>query len=107
MKQMILIILFVILISSLPARNPWLGRDKIAHFTASTFLTYWSFGVSNDFLQQNKLNSVILSANFSALLGVAKESSDKYLLRSDWSWQDIAYDIAGILAGLVLVNNLR
>ncbi len=107
MIKLIFVVIFVLLISCLPAENPWLGRDKVAHFTTSAFLTYWNFGMSRDILQSDRNNSLILAVNFTALMGVSKEISDKYIAETEWSWQDIAYDIAGIFAGLILINNLR
>ncbi|MDO9578298.1 MAG: hypothetical protein Q7J16_10475 [Candidatus Cloacimonadales bacterium] len=105
--KFIIIILLLSFISCLPAENPWLGRDKVAHFTTSAFLTYWNFGMSRDILQAGRDNSLILSVNFTALLGISKEVSDKYIVKSEWSWHDIAYDAAGICAGLILINNLK
>ena len=107
MNKLIFVVILVLLISCLPAENPWLGRDKVAHFTTSAFLTYWNFGMSRDILQVNKNNSLIFSVNITALMGISKEISDKYIVKSEWSWHDIAYDTAGILAGLIIINNVK
>lgn len=103
----VFIIILLSLFCSLPAQNPWLGKDKVAHFATGTFITCWSFGLSKDYLQNSQNKSLIFSVSLTAFLGGAKEFSDKNILKTKWSWHDIAYDFAGIITGIILVNNLR
>ena len=107
MKKVIILIFFIIILSHIHAQNPWLGKDKIAHYSIGAFLTYWSFGINKDILHNNQNNSLIISVSFTTLMGFGKEYSDKKIVKSDWSWHDIVYDFAGICTGLVLINNLR
>ncbi len=105
--KFVIILIFICLLGSLSAQNPWLGRDKVTHFAASTFLTCWNFGVSYDYGQQNRKDSLIFSVSLTTILGMGKEFSDKNILKTEWSWHDIVYNLAGIGAGLILINNMR
>ncbi|HPR18253.1 MAG TPA: hypothetical protein PLD62_08400 [Candidatus Cloacimonadota bacterium] len=107
MKKIVIVLIFLGMIICLSAQSPWLGSDKVTHFTASAFLTYWNYGMSKDFGQQNARNSLIFSVNLTAFMGAGKEFSDKYILKSEWDWHDIAYDLAGICAGMILINNME
>ena len=107
MKKRLFIFIFLIISSTIFAKTNWLGKDKIMHFGGSAFITYWNYGVSKDIIGNSKKESLIISISLTTLLGVSKETSDKYLKKTFWSWKDIAYDLAGITVGLILINNMR
>ncbi|RLC54157.1 MAG: hypothetical protein DRH79_01490 [Candidatus Cloacimonadota bacterium] len=107
MRKFALILILISISFLLDAKSPWLGKDKAAHFTYSAALTYWNYGVAKDILDNSKQNSLIISVNFTALMGMTKEYSDKTLGETYWSWHDLAYDFAGIACGIILINNLR
>lgn len=107
MKKIFLIFMLSIIAFSLFAGSQWFGKDKIMHFSGSAFLTCWSYGISNDIIENSRENSAIFCVGFSMFLGAGKEVSDKYLKKTKWSWHDLAYDLAGICCGLVIINNLR
>jgi putative lipoprotein len=102
--KLLVSVLIIFLVGNLMAENPWLGKDKVAHFAASTFFTCWSYGLSRDFMESGKHSSYVFSVGFTAFLGCCKEFSDKNILKTKWSWHDIAYDVAGIAAGLILIS---
>jgi putative lipoprotein len=105
--KIIIVFILIILCFPLLAENTWLGRDKVAHFVGSAFITYWNFGVCNDWMKIDKDQSILFSLSFTLFLGAGKEWSDQKLSSSGWSWQDLVYDALGVSAGLVLINNLR
>lgn len=107
MKIIMIVLIFFLLCVHLNAENPWLGKDKAAHFSYSAFLTYWNYGMSKDFMQYSHRTSLIVSINLTAVLGLSKELSDLKISKSIWSWHDLVYDLAGIGCGLILINNLR
>jgi uncharacterized protein YfiM (DUF2279 family) len=107
MRIALVVIIMLLFIFNLSAEESWIGRDKVAHFTTSAFLTYWTFGVSDKILEQSKRNSLIFSISFTSLMGIAKECSDKHIIKTSWSWRDITYDVIGIFAGIVLINNMK
>lgn len=106
MIKVVFLLIIIAISFSLTAQNPWLGKDKAAHFTYSAALTYWNYGVAKDYLGNSRQNSLVISVNFTALLGAAKEFSDAKIGKTGWSWPDLAYDFAGIACGMVLINNL-
>lgn len=107
MKKYLFIIVIILFAVSLPAKSKWLGKDKVMHFTGSAFLTYWNYGLNKDILGQSSEKSTYFAVSYTLALGTAKEYSDKKLRSTGFSWHDLAYDAAGVIAGLVLINNLR
>jgi len=107
MKKYLFIIIVTLMITSLQAKSKWFGEDKVLHFTGSAFLTYWNYGVNNDIMDLSSDKSIYFAVSFSLALGTAKEYSDKKLKKTGFSWHDLIYDTAGILTGIVLINNLR
>ncbi len=107
MKKYLFIVLIILLAVSLSAKSKWLGGDKVLHFTGSAFLTYWNYGMNRDILKQTHDKSVYFAVSFTLALGSVKEYSDKKLKDTGFSWHDLAYNTAGVIAGIVLINNLR
>ena len=103
----LLLLILIISITSLQANSPWLGRDKAMHFLTSAYLTYWNYGWSHDVMEQSENSSLFFSISLTSFLGFGKEFSDQHIKKTGWSWQDMAYNGAGIVFGLVLVKNLR
>lgn len=107
-KSLLILILILIAFScSLQARSPWLGQDKAMHFLTSAFLTYWSYGIFDDVLNEPESRSLGYSISLTAFLGISKELSDKYIKETRFSWYDMAWNGAGIVLGIILINNLR
>ncbi|OQX70569.1 MAG: hypothetical protein B6D62_04440 [Candidatus Cloacimonas sp. 4484_275] len=107
MKKTIIIVILLALHFSISARTDWLGKDKVMHFAGSAFITYWNYGVSRDIMGNSKKESIYFSVSVTSILGFGKETSDKFLKKTKFSWKDIVYDIAGISAGLIIINNSR
>ncbi|MCF7858441.1 MAG: hypothetical protein K9N07_03840 [Candidatus Cloacimonetes bacterium] len=107
MKKLIIILILVLLSISLAAKSKWTGEDKVLHYTGSAFLTYWNYGVCKDILDQSSGNSTYFAVTFSLALGTAKEVTDNKFKNTGFSWQDLVYDTAGIITGIILINNLR
>ncbi len=106
LNKTIIVVLILILFSSLNASG-WTGKDKVAHFTYSAFLTYWSYGFSKNILEKNDQNSVVLSISIPLSLGFMKEYSDKKFKKTGWSWKDITYDFLGIVAGSIIIKRVK
>jgi len=107
MKKYLFIIIIILMVVSLQAKSKWLGEDKVLHFAGSAFLTYWNYGMSEDIMENSSEESIYFAVSFTLALGTAKEYSDKKLKKTGFSWRDIAYDTAGVIVGIVLINNLR
>lgn len=107
MKKLIILIFLIFLVSTLTANNNWTGKDKVLHFSGSAFLTYWNYGMCKDILGKSHKNSTYFAISLTLALGTTKEYSDKKLKDTGFSWPDLAYDTAGVVVGLILINNLR
>ena len=77
------------------------------HFIASAYITYWTYGVSYDAIGESNQSSLMFSVSLTTIAGLSKEYSDKKIGTTGFSWYDMAYNGAGIIAGLILINNLR
>ena len=89
MKKIIVLFLILLFCSTISAKSNWLGKDKVMHLTGSAFITYWNYGVSHDIFRNPKNKSIVISVSLTSLLGIGKETSDKYLKKTKWSWQDL------------------
>ncbi|HHE37720.1 MAG TPA: hypothetical protein ENL20_04010 [Candidatus Cloacimonetes bacterium] len=107
MKKIIILSLILLSFSIISAKSNWLGKDKVLHLTGSAFITYWNYGVSHDIFRNPKKNSIVISVSITSLFGIGKETSDKYVKKTKWSWHDLVYDAVGISLGMVLINNLK
>lgn len=108
MKYLLLTFSLLLLFSNAHAiSSKWLGKDKIMHFSESTMLTYWNYGVSKDYMHNSDVSSKVFAVSVTFSLGFGKECSDKYLKKTFFSKYDLFYDALGIVTGLILINNLR
>lgn len=100
-----MILLIILFAGVILEAHDWLGRDKAAHFTTSVFLTCYSYGICRDSFGNTDSSSRLCSAGISISLGLGKEYYDRGKPQGRWSWEDLAWDAAGICCGLVLINN--
>jgi putative lipoprotein len=106
LKNKIIVLIVLLLAGSLLHCHDWLGSDKIAHFGTSMFLTSYTSGCSNDILGETRENSQYLGVGLTLSLGLGKEGFDRYIQNEKWSWEDLAWDLAGIACGLVINNQI-
>ncbi|PHM25172.1 putative lipoprotein [Xenorhabdus ehlersii] len=88
------------------ANDNWTGKDKVQHFLFSAIVAaagntygdrqHWGHRESAQF-------SVLLSVS----IGAIKELYDSRPSGTGWSWHDIAYDIAGAIAGYSLYQSVK
>ncbi len=105
-KIVIIFVIFCISFSFLQAKS-LIGKDHILHFSGSAFLTYWNYEFSGDFFNYNHQQQLIYSVNLTALLGIAKESSDKYLKKTRFNWKDMTANFLGIAASVIIIEYSR
>ncbi len=84
--------------------DPWLGFDKVQHFTFSCLIT-----LSSQYLFVNKFGmeengAVYISASSSLLIGISKEFVDKKKPKGFFSRRDLLADILGIGFAVFLIN---
>ena len=81
--------------------DPWFGRDKALHFGASFGLAAGGYGVSSLWLEtpgQRALAGGAVALSF----GIGKELLDLAGLWGQPSWKDLAWDVVGAGAGLLV-----
>jgi len=96
-------LLLVLLLSS-PAHaieDPWFGQDKTKHFGYSALLGGLSSWVALEEDASDR-EAIVVGLAIVIPLGVAKESYDRNVKETFWSWKDLTWNIIGSLAGSLL-----
>ena len=78
--------------------DPWLGMDKLWHWTLSFSLTGSAYHFTADRLQHSPDTAAAESLAFVLLCGILKELYDLYSYGL-FSYKDIVFDLAGITCG--------
>jgi uncharacterized protein YfiM (DUF2279 family) len=105
LKSKLIVGLVVLLAVNTVSAENWLGKDKVAHFGSSLFLTCYIYGLNHDIAEVQADSSRMTGAGISLSLGLSKEWLDSRKINNRWSWADLVWDAAGICCGLVLINN--
>jgi putative lipoprotein len=84
--------------------DPWLGRDKAAHFAVSTGLAAAGYGVSTAIFEARG-HALLLGGAVSLAIGAGKELLD-LAGYGDPSWKDFTWDVIGTVCGLALAWSL-
>jgi len=82
----------------------WFGKDKIQHFGYSAFLSGGSFIVANRHFDNEENDSGAIGIGIAVSLGAAKEAIDYRRPGQTSSYKDFIWDVAGALAGALLVS---
>lgn len=83
--------------------DPWLAEDKLRHFALSFAATEMSFGAAR--LVVGRDTALPAAATTALALGLAKELRDRRA-GGRFSFRDLAWNIAGVTAGVALVHNI-
>jgi len=84
--------------------DTYAAPDKAQHFMGSMISTVLFYKIFQDPLQIENSNSKYLAVGITLGLGVSKEIYDGTRSKGAFSWKDLLADMAGIAAGLILVN---
>ena len=80
--------------------DPWFGRDKLIHFSASASLAIVGYAGAS-MLTENRPTRVGAGAALAVSAGVAKELWDLDG-HGDASWRDLSWDLIGAATGLLV-----
>jgi putative lipoprotein len=80
--------------------DPWFGRDKALHFTASASIAVVVYAGAS-FQTESRVKRVIAAASVALAAGVAKEAWD-LSGHGDASWRDLTWDVIGTTTGVLL-----
>jgi putative lipoprotein len=86
------------------ARDPWFGRDKLLHFTASALIqgaAHAAFRARSASYAQASWGAAAVTAT----AGVGKELWDRHEER-DFSLRDLAWDGIGGVSGAIVVRQI-
>jgi uncharacterized protein YfiM (DUF2279 family) len=95
----------VAVLLSPPARDPWFGPDKVKHFFVSAFVHSGAFSAMRA-ARVSHSNAQAIAGVTSISIGVGRETYDRRRGRP-FSFKDLAWDAAGIVAAAALLNGTR
>ncbi len=82
-------------------KDYWLGRDKLKHFVVSSYLTAAGFTFFKEINHNTRESSVYFSSGIVFSLSLGKEVKDATTPKSNFSIQDLIFDVLGIGAGIL------
>jgi putative lipoprotein len=82
-------------------RDPWFGRDKAYHFSASALIAAGGYGVTRSFTD-DRPTCLAVGGALALTAGVGKELYD-LSGRGDPSLRDLTWDVLGTATGLLLI----
>ncbi|HEX3696575.1 MAG TPA: hypothetical protein VH374_14425 [Polyangia bacterium] len=80
--------------------DPWFGRDKALHFSASAFIAAGSYGVARVGLDDPR-PCLLIAGSVALAAGAGKELYD-LSGHGDASWRDLTWDAIGTATGLLV-----
>ncbi len=83
----------------------WFTYDKGYHFLGSFIITVAGGKSFQKFAGAGERSSKIWAASLSFSVGLGKEIYDSLQPENHFSYKDLTADVAGIIAGLVVLNN--
>ncbi len=84
--------------------DPWLSRDKGAHFAASAFLASVGYYLARREQNWRDRPSQVFSVSLALAFGVGKELWDRFSRRGQASFRDLVADIVGVTLAVNLVR---
>ncbi|MDC9613896.1 YfiM family lipoprotein [Xenorhabdus khoisanae] len=88
------------------AADNWVGKDKAQHFLFSAVVSA-AGNAYGDRQNWRHRESAQFGMLFSISLGAAKEFYDSRPSGTGWNWHDMAYDVAGAIAGYSLYQSMK
>lgn len=87
--------------------DKWLAKDKLQHFSTSTFIFITNYYYQKKYFDYSHKSVIKNSYTISISLGLGKEFLDLTGNNPYFSIKDLLVDIAGNIAGHIIVNNVR
>ncbi|HVZ75602.1 MAG TPA: hypothetical protein VHJ20_24685 [Polyangia bacterium] len=91
-------------LAATPARasdpDPWFGRDKALHFSASALIAGAGYGGAS-VVTDDRRARLLTGAGLALAAGVGKETWDA-MGHGDASYRDLTWDVVGTAAGLAV-----
>lgn len=84
--------------------DPWMGFDKVQHFTVSCLWTLSSQYLLESKLQFSASEALPLSMGSAFLAGIGKEIYDREKKNGFFSRRDLVANVLGITVGILLIQ---
>ena len=85
--------------------NDWYGKDKVAHFGISAALAAATTNYIESRDEKHGCKPAWIGFSTSIAIGAAKESYDKNVKKTRWSWEDFSYDVLGATVGSLAASD--
>jgi uncharacterized protein YfiM (DUF2279 family) len=85
-------------------KDPWLGMDKLKHFSSAFMFTTTGYYIQYKIVQLNSDQSIVNSGLITISLGLGKEISDVYKPGGFFSVRDLLADSAGIALAVIFIR---
>jgi uncharacterized protein YfiM (DUF2279 family) len=85
----------------------WFARDKMKHFSTSMFIFLTDYYYLDKYTNLSEKSVISNSYSVSLTFGIGKEILDFTSDSKYFSIKDLIADIAGIVAGNIIVNNIK
>ncbi len=82
----------------------WFTEDKLHHFLHSAAISSSTYLISNRIGSIEEKNAIYISISIGTLAGITKEIHDDYKKDGTFSIKDLVYDVAGVVAGILLIS---
>lgn len=86
--------------------DSWLGKDKVQHFLVGGLLGGATAAAGRQ-AGWNDGESTLAAMTITFSLGAGKELYDLNQKKTCWSWRDMAWNMAGALAGALVAGGLQ
>ena len=93
--------------SPIQAEDSWTSIDKWSHFSFSAILTVHNYYYFKEYTRFSPNKNRNLSVGISLSMGLSKEVLDFQARKSIFSWKDLSFDLAGTVAGIILLEYME
>ncbi|WP_455206859.1 DUF2279 domain-containing protein [Kaarinaea lacus] len=87
-------------------KDDWFAKDKYTHFLLSTAISAAIAKAAKENGQDN-CDAALIGFSVTLTLGAAKESYDKHIKETFYSYRDMVWDAAGSALGSLVGSNCR
>ncbi len=111
-KSNISLFLLLILILSIPlsactspdiSRDKWFSRDKLYHFATAGAVSAATTAVAKH-NENSDVKSMIAGVSVTLALGAGKETYDKKVKKTYFSWRDMFWNLLGAVTGSLIIT---
>jgi len=85
----------------------WLAMDKLKHFSTSFYMTTTAFYGQNRIFNVSTEKAHVKAVGLTISLGMLKEIRDSRQKNNCFSWRDLAADILGSGAAILLLSRIE